>query len=195
MKFKLSHCDECTVVMLCFGFGICMSLLMGYQFKVFQFTFEHPSCHALKDRVKLRLVSFVLSFIITVVIVGVGWLVCCLQPQQAVDCAAQQVTLWWEKRHLKKHVNITKKKSNNANIVPGAPEGRPGLQELWCMVLTSLAAAVLLQVHSTVWAKHTTRYSVNVMARMTNRLKHLKHLQYLRQERLHDRARKLRVTT
>lgn len=81
-----------------------------------------------------------------------------------------------KKHTLKKHVGITKKKkSNNANIVPGAPEGRPGLQELWCMVPTSLVAAVLLQVRSTVWALHTPRYSVNVMASMTNRLKHPKH--------------------
>lgn len=39
---------------------------MGYQFEVLQFTFEHASRHALKDRVKLRLVSFVLPFIVTV---------------------------------------------------------------------------------------------------------------------------------
>lgn len=45
---------------------------MGYQFEVLQFTFDHASCHALKDRVKLRQVSFVLPFIVTVIIVGVG---------------------------------------------------------------------------------------------------------------------------
>lgn len=123
------------------------------------------------------------------------WCVACSHSRQWTV----QLNRWpcgGKKDTLKNMLTLQKKKkSNNANIVPGAPEGRPGLQELWCMVLTSLAAAVLLQVRSTVWAKHTTRYSGTVMARMTNRLKHLKHLQYLRQERLHDRARKLRVTT
>lgn len=45
---------------------------MGYQFEVLQFTFEHASCHALKDCVKLRLVSFVLPFIVIVIIVEVS---------------------------------------------------------------------------------------------------------------------------
>lgn len=152
---------------------------MGYQFEVLQFTFEHASRHALKDGVQLRLVSFVLLFIVTVIIVGVGWLVCFLQPQQAVDGTAQQVTLWREKHTLTNSQQKQKQKCSDTNIIPAAPEGRPGLREPWCMLPTSLVAAGLFQVRSTVWAKHTTRYSVNVNGWHDNRLKYLKHLQYL----------------
>lgn len=59
-------------------------------------------------------------------------------------------------------------------IVPAAPEGRPGLQELWCMVLTWLVAGGLFRVHSTVWAKYTTRFSMKVMASKTNAFIYLK---------------------
>lgn len=45
---------------------------MVYQFKVLHFTFYHASCHAIKDRLKLRLVSSLLPFIVTVVSVGAG---------------------------------------------------------------------------------------------------------------------------
>lgn len=64
-----------------------------YQFKVFKFTLDQASCHAVQDSLEFRLVTFFILLLLLVVIVSVNRTTHVLQPQMAVHRAAQQVGL------------------------------------------------------------------------------------------------------
>lgn len=66
-----------------------------YQFKVFKFTLDQASCHAVQDSLEFRLVTFfiLLLLVVIIVIVSVNRTTHVLQPQMAVHRAAQQVGL------------------------------------------------------------------------------------------------------
>lgn len=127
---------------------------LAYQFKVLEITLDHASFHTLQDCLQLSLVPFLLLLIIiTIIRVVMGWPAHVLQPQQAVDSTAQQMSLKEEQTEFMKHWHSEKKHSQNSSKqwkrVPVAPADRLGFPELWCMALVSQGAGGPVQVHST----------------------------------------------
>lgn len=145
-----------------FAFHFLNVISDAHQFKVLHFTLYHAPGHALQDCLQFRLVSFLLFIIVvfvfvTVINVTFGCLSHVLQPQEAMNCAAQKMALRKKNKLWLPTDECTywQIKPWSTEWIPVAPGGRLGLRALWCMVPVSPGAKGPVQTRSSVSATDT----------------------------------------